>query len=84
MRIGITGHSDFLGKGLFDLLGKNHEVIGFSRSNGYDLKNYKNILKAVLPRAAFFIGYLLSKPTIRFARSLTFLFGELNNSSIAV
>ena len=53
MRIGITGHSDFLGKGLFDFLGKNHEVIGFSRSNGYDLKNYKNILTDVLDLDVF-------------------------------
>lgn len=47
MKIGITGHSDFLGKGLFDFLSKNHEVIGFSRSNGYDLKNYEKILDNV-------------------------------------
>lgn len=47
MKIGITGHSDFLGKGLFDFLSKNHEVIGFSRSNGYDLKNYEKILDDV-------------------------------------
>ena len=53
MRIGITGHSDFLGKGLFDLLGKNHEVIGFSRSNGYDLKNYKKILTDVVDLDVF-------------------------------
>ena len=53
MRIGITGHSDFLGKGLFDFLGKKHEVIGFSRSNGYDLKNYKNILTDVLDLDVF-------------------------------
>jgi hypothetical protein len=53
MRIGITGHSDSLGKGLFDFLRKNHEVIGFSRSNGYDLKNYKNILTDVVDLDVF-------------------------------
>jgi len=53
MRIGITGHSDLLGKGLFDFLRKNHEVIGFSRSNGYDLKNYKNILTDVVDLDVF-------------------------------
>lgn len=47
MKIGITGHSDFLGKGLFNFLSKNHEVIGFSRSNGFDLKNYEKILDGV-------------------------------------
>lgn len=47
MKIGITGHSDFLGKGLFNFLSKNHEVIGFSRSNGFDLNNYEKILDGV-------------------------------------
>jgi hypothetical protein len=42
-----------LGKGLFDFLRKNHEVIGFSRSNGYDLKNYKNILTDVVDLDVF-------------------------------
>jgi hypothetical protein len=48
MKIGITGHSEFLGKGLFNLLKKNHDVLGFSRSNGYDLKNHKSILSEVV------------------------------------
>jgi hypothetical protein len=38
---------------LFDFLRKNHEVIGFSRSNGYDLKNYKNILTDVVDLDVF-------------------------------
>lgn len=37
MKIAITGHSKGIGKGLFDYLSKSHEVIGFSRSNGYDI-----------------------------------------------
>lgn len=53
MRIGITGHSDLLGKGLFDYLRKNHEVMGFSRSNGYNLNNYKNILYDALDLDVF-------------------------------
>jgi hypothetical protein len=53
MKIGITGHSDYLGKGLYDFLKKNHEVIGFSRSNGYDLKNYKKILTDVVDLDVF-------------------------------
>ena len=47
MKIGITGHSDTLGKGLYDFLKKNHEVLGFSRSNGYDIKRYKDILNEI-------------------------------------
>jgi hypothetical protein len=47
MKIGITGHSEFLGKGLYDFFSENHEVYGFSRSNGYDLKNYKFFLNEI-------------------------------------
>lgn len=47
MKIGITGHSDFLGKGLFDYLKERHEVVGFSRRNGFDLTSYKDILSKV-------------------------------------
>jgi hypothetical protein len=53
MKIGITGHSEFLGKGLFNLLKKNHDVLGFSRSNGYDLENYKNILSEIVEMDIF-------------------------------
>jgi len=38
MKIAITGHTKGIGKGLFDyLVSNNHEVIGFSRSNGFDI-----------------------------------------------
>jgi hypothetical protein len=53
MKIGITGHSDSLGRGLYDFLKKNHEVFGFSRSNGYDLKRYTDILNEVLDLDVF-------------------------------
>jgi histidyl-tRNA synthetase len=44
MKIGITGHSEFLGKKLFNTLKNDYEVFGFSRSNGYDLENYKSFI----------------------------------------
>jgi hypothetical protein len=47
MKIGITGHSEFLGKKLFELLSENNEVFGFSRSNGYNIENYEKILEKV-------------------------------------
>lgn len=38
MKIAITGHTTGLGKFLFDYYtSQNHEVIGFSRTNGYDI-----------------------------------------------
>jgi len=50
MKIGITGHSRGIGKSLYDYFCQNnHTVIGFSRSNGYDInlnqERIFNILK---------------------------------------
>ena len=39
MKIALTGHTKSLGKSLFDSLSTNHQVVGFSRSNGFDIKN---------------------------------------------
>jgi nucleoside-diphosphate-sugar epimerase len=49
-KIAITGHTKNLGKSLFDSLSANHQVAGFSRSNGFDIKNpfqRASIIKAV-------------------------------------
>lgn len=53
MKIGITGHSDFLGKGLFNFLKEDHEVFGFSRSNGYNIENYEKILEQLYEMDVF-------------------------------
>ena len=38
MKIGITGHTKGLGHAFFNLFkSQGHEVVGFSRSNGYDI-----------------------------------------------
>jgi hypothetical protein len=47
MKIGITGHSEFLGRELYQTLKNDYEVFGFSRSNGYDLKNYKSFINEI-------------------------------------
>ena len=39
MKIALTGHTKGLGKRLFDSLSEKYETIGFSRSNGYDIKS---------------------------------------------
>ena len=44
MKIAITGHSKGIGKACFDLLSKEHEVIGMSRSNGFDINEIKPII----------------------------------------
>ncbi len=43
MKIAITGHSKGIGKACFDNLSANHDVVGFSRSNGYDISKTRII-----------------------------------------
>lgn len=47
MKIAITGHTDGIGKRLYDTLIKKYEVVGYSRSNGFDIKNYDKIIKEI-------------------------------------
>lgn len=37
MKIAITGHTSGIGKAIFDALSVDHDVMGLSRSNGYDI-----------------------------------------------
>jgi hypothetical protein len=39
IKIALTGHTKGLGENLYNNLIKTHTVKGFSRSNGYDIKN---------------------------------------------
>ena len=46
--IAITGHTSGLGKSFYDLcLANNLTVKGFSRSNGYDLRDYSKVGKMI-------------------------------------
>lgn len=49
MKIYITGHTSGLGKNLYDFFAnQQYEVIGFSKSNGYDIeKNFQQIIDQV-------------------------------------
>ena len=38
MKIAITGHTKGLGAELVKLLEPDHEIMGFSRTNGYDIE----------------------------------------------
>jgi nucleoside-diphosphate-sugar epimerase len=45
MRIGIIGHKGLLGNAILTEFAKGNEIIGLSRSTGYDLQiNYKEII----------------------------------------
>ena len=39
MKIAITGHTRGIGKAIYDSLSPDYEVLGFSRSNGYDISD---------------------------------------------
>jgi len=43
MKIAITGHTNGIGKACYDLLSQEHQVIGFSRSSGYDINDPESI-----------------------------------------
>lgn len=47
MKIGLTGHTRGLGKSVYDSLIKLYNVIGFSRTNGYDVQSPNKIIESL-------------------------------------
>ena len=45
MKIAITGHSEGIGNDIYLNLIKEYDVIGFSRSNGFNIKNTDKIIE---------------------------------------
>ena len=45
MKIGITGHTKGLGLIVYNRLNSTHNVIGFSRTNGYDVQSSNKIIE---------------------------------------
>lgn len=45
-KVAITGHTGKLGSALFARFSVMHEVEGYSRSNGYDIRRYDEIIQA--------------------------------------
>jgi|OM-RGC.v1.016887621 nucleoside-diphosphate-sugar epimerase len=45
MKIAITGHTSGIGKGILEYYSGEHEVIGFSLENGYNINDYSRILE---------------------------------------
>lgn len=48
MKIAITGHTEGIGLALKEYYEKEHIVVGFSRTNGYNIENYKKIVQESL------------------------------------
>jgi short-subunit dehydrogenase len=48
MKIAVTGHTQGLGKSLYkELVKQDHDVLGLSLENGYDINNISNIIDAI-------------------------------------
>jgi hypothetical protein len=47
MKIGLTGHTRGLGKNIYDILIKSYDIVGFSRTNGYDIQFPKKIIETL-------------------------------------
>lgn len=48
MKIAITGHTKGIGLALKKYYEKEHTIVGFSRTNGYNIKDYKKIVQESL------------------------------------
>lgn len=48
MKIAITGHTKGIGKAIFNYLSdNNYDVVGYSRSNGWNIDNYQRCAKEI-------------------------------------
>lgn len=63
MNIAITGHTKGLGKSFYNLcVEKGHNTLGFSRSNGYDLRDYSKVTKMLEQITKFDVFINNAKP----------------------
>jgi len=56
MKIAITGHTKGIGKALYDNLSQQHEVEGYSRSNGFDISNNIDMIVRASKKSDVFIN----------------------------
>ena len=53
MKIAITGHTKGIGKACADLLGQEHEIVGLSRKNGFDIQQTNKCAMKIVPCDVF-------------------------------
>lgn len=56
MKIAITGHSRGIGKELYNIFNADHQVEGFSRSNGYDIAVQHQLISRSVKQHDVFIN----------------------------
>ena len=65
MKIAITGHTSGIGKYLFNELSKEHDVIGYSRTNMFDISDSEDVILLILICLFKKIAEILfNKPTL--------------------
>ena len=47
MKIAITGHTSGLGKVLFEQYSQKHQVFGYCRSNGFDIRDFSKLAREI-------------------------------------
>ena len=47
MKIAITGHTSGLGKALFKRYSSKHQVFGYCRSNGFDIRDFSKLAREI-------------------------------------
>lgn len=83
MKIAITGHTERLGKAFFNelsLLG--HDVQGFSRRSGYDLRDYSKVSLMLAQIKEFDVFINNAKPDFAQSQILYRLVRQWNNKTI--
>lgn len=53
MRIAITGHTSGIGLAIFNLFKDTNEILGFSRSNGFNIKDVDPIVESIVDADIF-------------------------------
>ena len=56
MKIAITGHSRGIGKELYNIFDVDHQVEGFSRSNGYDIASQQQLIARSVKNSDIFVN----------------------------
>lgn len=86
MKIAITGHTKGLGLELVNLLSIDHEIIGFSRSNGYDIEKFYDVIVDKSLNCDVFINnaYSSNKQLDIFNRLMTYWGKDLTKTIVNI
>lgn len=83
MKIAITGHTEGLGKSFYNqCIARGHTVLGFSRSNNYDLRDYSKVSDMLIKVQGFNFFINNAKPDYAQAQIVYRLVREWKSGNI--